>query len=82
MFAAFVFAAMLAAGILKVLGYVDWSWWLISSPFIAWVAFQLVAVLIYLVASFRLKSGFEKRQEEIRRAKREAAERRREHERR
>lgn len=32
MFAAFVLAAMLAAGILKVLGYVDWSWWLISSP--------------------------------------------------
>lgn len=86
MFAAFVFAAMLAAGILKVLGYVDWSWWLISSPLIAWMAFQLVIVSIYLVVRFLPKkeiprrpvpkSGFAKRLEEAQRAQREAEEKR------
>lgn len=46
MFAAFVFAAMLAAGILKVLGYVECSWWLIASPLLAWAAFQVAEMII------------------------------------
>lgn len=88
MIAAFVLAAMLAAGILKVLGYVECSWWLIASPLLAWATFQIVAILIYLWASSGIekfkkenpprpvpKSGFMKRLEEDQRANREALER-------
>lgn len=88
MIAAFVLAAILAAGILKVLGYVECSWWLIASPLLAWAAFQVVAILIYLWASSGIekfkkenpprpvpKSGFMKRMEKIERAHQEALER-------
>lgn len=81
----FVLAAILAASILKILNYTDWSWLLISSPILFWFAYKLLASILFVFLYFKVKSkkrdipirkssGFAKRMEEAQQKQREQLE--------
>lgn len=62
---------MLALAVLKIIGYVDWSWCLITCPVWLWLVFELIRVIcaIYLLKTRKYKqiqpekrrSGFQMR---------------------
>lgn len=55
--------------VLKLTGFIDWSWWLVTAPFWSGAALLLIGFSIYFIViqvrSFRSKKRFNKKMKEL-----------------